>query len=179
MMKRICFANFEKISLFFMVLLLGILTPCCAYSQEVVEETPAIVKETKARTQELVYSPLGRRDPFVPLVQEIKKINSRPAKERGPLEKFELGQFRLLAMLIVKGIPRAMVKAPDGKSYTVKPGDPIGKNGGIITKIETKKMGIDPDGQRIEKSPDRIVVKETGVDSYTGKVVTDYRYIVM
>jgi hypothetical protein len=73
-----------------------------------------------------------------------------------------------------------MVKAPDGKSYTVKPGDLIGSNGGIVKRIETKTVVIDESsGQRIEKSPDRVVVEEIGADSYTGKEFKEFRYIEM
>jgi len=81
--------------------------------------------------------------------------------------------------MVVKGVPRAMVKAPDGKSYTVKVGEYIGLNGGIVKNIETKVVDVDANGMRIEKSPDRIVVEEVGVDSYTGNEVRENRYIVM
>jgi len=126
------------------------------------------------------YNPIGLRDPFVPLVQEVRKSIKKPKKDLGPLEKFQLNQFRLMAMLIIKGTPMAMVKAPDGKSYTVKPGDNIGSNEGIVKRIETKVMGIDQaSGQRIEKSPDRVVVEETGIDNFTGKEFKQERYIEM
>lgn len=150
-------------------------------------EFPALVHaqdsvstDIKVEQPEYVYSPIGRRDPFAPLVQKIKKMSTKPEKEKGPLEKFELSQFRLMALLIIQGTPRAMVKAPDGKSYTVKPGDLIGSNGGIVKRIETKTVVIDESsGQRIEKSPDRVVVEEIGADSYTGKEFKEFRYIEM
>ncbi len=129
------------------------------------------------------YSPQGRRDPFKPLIEKqekiVEKVKSRPEKIKGPLEKFELSQFRLLAIMVVKGVPRAMVKAPDGKSYTVKMNDYIGMNDGLVKKIETKATVIDENGMRIEKNPDRIVVEETGIDSLTGQETTENRYIVM
>ncbi|MCW8892041.1 MAG: pilus assembly protein PilP, partial [Deltaproteobacteria bacterium] len=129
------------------------------------------------------YSPMGRRDPFKPLVEKkdiiVKKVNARPEKIKGPLEKFELNQFRLMAIMIVKGAPRAMVRAPDGKSYTVKVNDYIGMNDGQVKNIETKVSEVDANGMRIEKSPDRIVVEETGIDGASGKEVKDNRYIVM
>ena len=131
-----------------------------------------------------VYSPQGRRDPFEPLIPQEHMIaevvkKTRPDKIKGPLEKFELKQFRLLAIMVVSGTPRAMVKAPDGKSYTVKIGDYVGMNGGLVKAIQTKVIDTDDLGMRIEKSPDRIVIEETGVDSITGKEVKENRYIVM
>lgn len=138
---------------------------------------------TSAAESQFTYSPKGRRDPFKPLFQEkqpaVKKSKGRPDKVKGPLERFELSQYRLIALMVVKGVPRAMVKAPDGKSYTVKVGDYIGMNDGIVKNIETKVVEVDKNGMRIEKSPDRIVVEETGVDSYTGSEVKENRYIVM
>ena len=72
-----------------------------------------------------------------------------------------------------------MVKAPDGKSYTVNVGDYIGTNDGLVKKIETKVISIDENGLRVEKSPDRIVVEEGGIDSYTGQEIKENRYIAM
>lgn len=129
------------------------------------------------------YSPMGRRDPFKPLVDKkekiVKKGATRPDKIKGPLEKFELTQFRLMAIMIVKGAPKAMVKAPDGKSYTLKINDYIGMNGGQVTNIQTKMIVTDNSGIRVEKSPDRVVVEEQGFDLLSGKESKEKRYIEM
>ena len=141
------------------------------------------VTASPAEGNHFAYSPKGRRDPFKPLIQEkqkvAKKIKGRPDKFKGPLEKFELSQYRLIALMVVKGIPRAMVKAPDGKSYTVKVGEYIGMNDGFVKRIETKVVVTDENGLRVEKSPDRIVIEEVSLDSYTGQEVKEYRYIAM
>lgn len=144
-----------------------------------------VVKNDTAETStdDFSYSPMGRRDPFKPLVDKkekiVKSVNKRPEKIKGPLEKFELSQFRLMAIMIVKGAPRAMVKAPDGRSYTVKVNDYIGMNGGQVKNIQTKTVTIDNSGMRAEKSPDRIVVEEQGIDLLSGQVTKENRYIVM
>ncbi|MDA3903803.1 MAG: pilus assembly protein PilP [Desulfuromusa sp.] len=136
-----------------------------------------------SESDDFAYSPRGRRDPFKPLIQEKQKIakvvKGRPDKIKGPLEKFELSQYRLIALIVVKGVPRAMVKAPDGKSYTVKVGEYIGMNDGIVKNIETKVVAIDKNGLRVEESPDRMVIEEVGIDSYTGKEIKENRYIAM
>jgi len=158
-----------------------------SFSQQDPTDIPATVSQDKGDTDTFSYSPKGRRDPFKPLIQPKQKggtytapeLSTRPDKIKGPLEKFELSQFRLIALMVVKGVPRAMVKAPDGKSYMVKIGDYIGMNDGVVKKIETKVMGINENGLRVEKSPDRIVVEEMAVDSLTGKRVKQHRYIVM
>ena len=149
------------------------------------ENTASAVSADKVEAESFAYSPRGRRDPFRPLIQKKKAIGpkivkkSRPARVKGPLEKFELSQYRLMAIMVVKGTPRAMVKAPDGKSYTVEVNDYIGMNAGQVKKIETKAIDVDENGMRIEKNPDRIVVEEVGIDSYSGDEVVENRYIVM
>ncbi len=72
-----------------------------------------------------------------------------------------------------------MVAAPDGKSYTVKIDDYIGLNGGKVKEIQTRAVGVDGQGVRIEKNPDRIVVEEIGIDSLSGNTVKEERYIVL
>ncbi len=130
-------------------------------------------------TDVFTYRAAGRRDPFEPLVTKQKKAARVVVKPRGPLQKYELSQFRLMAVLVVKGRPMAMVKAPDGKSYPVKIGNEIGRYEGKVVNIETKVTKRDSFGKRIEQSPDRIVVKETVRDNFTGKHSVEYRYLTM
>jgi hypothetical protein len=127
------------------------------------------------------YNPSGFRDPFKPLIKkQTVKGFVKEKRNLGPLEKYELGQFQLMAMLIVSGEPRAMIKSPDGKSYVVKVGDRIGLNDGVIKRIETKVVSVDEQTfQRVEKSPDRIVIEESGTDEFTDKIVVRERYIEM
>ncbi len=133
---------------------------------------------------EFTYNPGGRRDPFTPLVRRDEppaaiQTTRRPEELRGPLERFELRQLRLIAVMVIKGDPRAMVAAPDGKSYTVKIDDYIGINGGKVKDIQTRAIGVDEQGVRVEKYPDRIVVEEVGIDSVSGNTVKEERYIVL
>ena len=174
-------------SLFLMLMILFMSLGLCGAQEPSAKQDKAqptdIVKDTPAENS-FVYSPQGRRDPFEPLLPKEPLIGevvkkTRPEKVKGPLEKFELKQFRLIAIMVVQGTPRAMVKAPDGKSYMVKVDDYIGINGGIVKDIQTKVVDIDGSGMRIEKSPDRIIVEEAGVDSVTGKEVKEDSYIVM
>jgi len=168
-------------SLTLLLFVLGIGAPLPADSAQ--QGEVSLAQSDDVAATHFAYSPKGRRDPFKPLIQEqvktVKKISGRAEKLKGPLEKFELSQYREVALMVVKGVPRAMVKAPDGKSYTVKVGEYIGLNGGVVKNIETKVVDVDANGMRIEKSPDRIVVEEVGIDSYTGNEVRENRYIVM
>lgn len=92
--------------------------------------------------KKFVYSPTGRRDPFEPLVKkgEKKRTSTEPLT---PLQRFDLGQFRLQAVLIGKGAPRAMVSAPDGKTYILSPGIKIGKREGVVTAITRESVQVE------------------------------------
>jgi len=180
--------KFKPFQMLTFLLLLLFLLLTAIVSEGIAQQKPVDSKldqplEVKNEGDNFAYSPKGRRDPFKPLIQEKKKVaktkKGRPEKLKGPLEKFELSQYRLIALMIVKGVPRAMVKAPDGKSYTVNVGDYIGMNDGFVKKIETKVISMDKNGLRVVKSPDRIVVEEGGIDSYTGQEVKKNRYIAM
>ena len=89
-----------------------------------------------------VYNPAGKRDPFEALVLVKRAIPQ--AGELTPLQKYDLNQFRLIGIIIGKGAPRAMVVAPDGKSFILKPGIKIGRNDGTV-------MSITKDGVRVQE----------------------------
>jgi type IV pilus assembly protein PilP len=90
-----------------------------------------------------VYDPSGRRDPFEPLTM-VKKPIAQKNVPLTPLEKFDLAQLRLIGVILGKGEPRAMVVAPDGKSYILKKGVKVGKNDGRV-------VGIKPDAVLVEE----------------------------
>lgn len=168
-------ARFQK--LLFGALFLVICSTGLVWAADPTSETK---DEDSVAEEAFAYNPAGRRDPFAPLVYQISAVPAQEQRTLGPLEKFELNEFRLLAMMIVKGAPHAMVKAPDGKSYTVVPGDLIGPNGGVVKRIETKAFEVDAEtGLKVEKSPDRIVVEEVRVENFTGKSVKKEFYIEM
>lgn len=130
----------------------------CAEEPTNSNQPPITVKKTKppvkkAKVEQLaetvgeapqgfVYSPTGRRDPFEPLVKKEAKKKEQNVIPLTPLQRFDLGQFRLQAVLIGKGAPRAMVSAPDGKTYILSPGIKIGKREGVVTKITRESVEI-------------------------------------
>lgn len=85
-----------------------------------------------------VYSAEGRRDPFVPIVGK-----KTAAFSENPLESFDLLQFKLKGLIVGLGEPKAIVVAPDGKSYILKKGMRIGKSGGIIREITPERILVE------------------------------------
>jgi len=89
-----------------------------------------------------VYDADGRRDPFLPLAQ-IRKPISESGLPLTPLQKFDLGQFRLIGVIIGRNEPMAMVMAPGGKAYVLKRGIKIGKNAGQVIDIREDAVVIE------------------------------------
>src|SRR4030042_928785 len=87
------------------------------------------------------YDPKGKLDPFKPLVVERpaapKKAAAAEIVSEGatPLERINLGQVKLVALIWNIHNPRAMVEDAGGKGYIIAKGTPIGKSKGIVTQI--------------------------------------------
>ncbi len=90
-----------------------------------------------------VYEPAGRRDPFEPLVSAKKATAVVEEVTLTPLQKYNLEQLRLIGVIIGKGEPRAMVVAPDGKSYVLKKGVKVGGNEGVVIDITPEAVHVE------------------------------------
>jgi hypothetical protein len=92
---------------------------------------------------------VGRRDPFRPITLNVRTNVSR-RENLSPLERFELGQLKLVAIIWNIKNPTAMVEDATGLGYTVKVGTPIGSNDGQVKKI----------------GPDALLIEEGFIDFY-------------
>ena len=92
---------------------------------------------------------VGRRDPFRPITLNLRTNVSR-RENLSPLERFELGQLKLVAIIWNIKNPTAMVEDATGLGYTVKVGTPIGSNDGQVKKI----------------GPDALLIEEGFIDFY-------------
>ncbi|HKL00713.1 MAG TPA: pilus assembly protein PilP, partial [Desulfotignum sp.] len=102
-------------------------------------------------------------DPFKPLIQEKKEIPvpeiekpEKPQRILTPLEKMELGQIKLVAVVIMDDRKIAMVEEATGKGYEVDIGTYMGKNGGQVVDITfdtvvVKEMVTDYKGNQTER----------------------------
>ena len=103
-------------------------------------------EDEKAR---FVYDPAGKRDPF-------RVFDFTPRLPTGSnltqLEKYDLGQLKLTAVLKGFDEPQAIVENQAGKGFPVKKGTKIGMNNGVIADI----------------LPDKILILETEID-FTGQ----------
>lgn len=114
------------------------------------------------------YDPTGRRDPFTPLMAVRKLIPGESDTPMTPLQSFDVSQLRLVAVIIGKGAPRAMVIGPDGKGYILQKGIKVGKNNGTVIAIRNeavlvKERYYDLSGEVRENTVEIQVPKREGV----------------
>jgi type IV pilus assembly protein PilP len=98
------------------------------------------------------FSTAARRDPFRPFTLNTR-THSRPRETLSPLERYELGQLKLVGIVWYVKELSAMIEDPVGLGYVVKVGTPVGPNDGKVKAIQ----------------PDQIIVEETYVDLFGGK----------
>jgi Tfp pilus assembly protein PilP len=81
------------------------------------------------------FSPDGKRDPFRPATMRTGPV-SRPLRQNiSPLERFELGQLKVVGVVWDIKEPRAMIEDSEGLGYIVKVGTPMGVNEGKVKAI--------------------------------------------
>lgn len=100
------------------------------------------------------YSPIGKRDPFRSLFDQLQR--EEQTQQLTELQKFEIDQLKLVAIVSRIATPYAMVEDPTAKGHTLTRGTLIGKNWGRVSQIK----------------PDCVVIKEEYRD-YTGRKVTN------
>jgi Tfp pilus assembly protein PilP len=102
-------------------------------------EAPAAVPALKGNS----------RDPFRPMTMRTR-VNSRPRENLSPLERFDLGQLKIVGIVWDIREPRAMIEDAAGLGYVVKIGTPIGSNDGKVKAIRR----------------DHVIVEEISEDAY-------------
>lgn len=109
------------------------------------EETAAPDTEVVAKAVEppadVPYSALGRRDPFRP----PRTGSVHTGEPQTPLQRYEIGQLRLVAVIYDTRDPRAVVEDEQGLGYIVKIGTSIGPNGGHVQEIQRGRVLITED----------------------------------
>ncbi len=90
---------------------------------------------------EFHYNWAGRRDPFKSLL--VLQEKKRDVSMLPPIQQVDLATFKVLGIILDKlAGNRAMLQAPDAKTYVIKKGDLIGKNEGEILSIEMNGITV-------------------------------------
>ena len=107
------------------------------------EKKPAADVAAEAPTYEYAYSPVGKRDPFRSVLDDLAELPPNAGANRpdcGPLCKWELEQLKLVAVISGISNPLGMVEDPGGKGYVVRRGSFIGKRNGKVTQIRAGEV---------------------------------------
>lgn len=144
-------------------------SPVTAPSDAASAETQKGVVETKTMTkppaetfdtQKLIpdlalgYDSKGKVDPFIPLVKEepVKvektelidaKADAREKRTKTPLEKIELSQLELKAIIMAPSGNKALVEETNGKGYIIRKGTYIGRHDGRVLRILKDKIVVE------------------------------------
>jgi Tfp pilus assembly protein PilP len=99
---------------------------------------------------------LGRRDPFMSLIA-ARENKKGPEAEAPPLEKYDLSQMKLFAVVLTQKQQFAMIRLPDGKYHTVKKGEKIGIHDGYVSAMTLSTVTVI---ESIKDYKGRIIKKE-------------------
>ena len=102
---------------------------------------------------EYAYSPIGKRDPFAPLI--VKNDQKPKTSDRPPLERYSIQEFKLAGIVWGGFGYNAMMEGPDGKGYFVRVGTIIGPNKGVVKKITQYTMVIEETFKTVTGDIDR------------------------
>jgi type IV pilus assembly protein PilP len=113
------------------------------------EEVPAAAPRplpvaAEVEADDAAYDPIGKRDPFQP---PRARAAVPVTGERSPLQRYELGQLRLVAVIYDMNNPRAVVEDEAGLGYIVKVGTQIGVNGGVVRTIDRGRVLVEEESK--------------------------------
>lgn len=112
-----------------------------------VPEPPPPPKKPEIPPPTRAYNPKGKPDPFKPLIVEkpdlaLKKVQKPEATGATPLERIDLDQLKLVAIVWNIPEPRAMVEDSTGKGYILTKGTALGRNRGKVLRIAPEGVVI-------------------------------------
>jgi Tfp pilus assembly protein PilP len=107
------------------------------------------------------YSAQDRRDPLEPLLKDappdaLRPKPRQPERPLGPLERFDLSALKLVGVVWGELGRKALIKAPDGKSYFATFETYMGKYSGKVIAIENDRLVIE---EQYLNSEDKLVPK--------------------
>jgi type IV pilus assembly protein PilP len=91
---------------------------------------------------EYSYNPAGKPDPFKPFIQ-LTPVKRASGSLLTPLQKFDISQLKLVAIISTPEGNIALVEDGMGKGYFLKKGTLVGKNDGKVTKILKDRVIIE------------------------------------
>ncbi|MBI5874455.1 MAG: pilus assembly protein PilP [Deltaproteobacteria bacterium] len=97
--------------------------------------------EVKEGKKEDAATDVKQKNPFKPFITKLTEKAAVVPKT--PLQKYELEQLKLVAVMWGMNGSFAMVEAPDGKGFSIKKGDLIGSRDGRVKRIEKDRVVVE------------------------------------
>jgi|GEM_PF-313316 len=101
----------------------------------------------EAKAKEYIFQPEGLLDPFRPIegASQVRRVEAAPEQEEPltPLQKMELSQVKLVAVVLAGEGTSALVEDSTGLGYIVKVGTPIGTNKGKVVGIFDDRVEVE------------------------------------
>ena len=97
----------------------------------------------KKEEAEYAYNPAGKPDPFKPFIQLTPTKESPRSVPLTPLQRYEMSQLKLVAIISTPQGNIALVEDSAGKGYFLKKGTDVGKNDGKVTKVLKDRVIIE------------------------------------
>ena len=125
--------------------------PGAAGEQEEEEESKLtfekLLEEHEAKMREYVFKAEELTDPFRPIqaliAPKVVETETEEAGEPTPLQKMELSQFKLVAIVMAEDRTRALVEDSAGMGYIIEKGTRMGTQGGKVVAIHLDRVEIE------------------------------------
>lgn len=111
------------------------------------------VEAEKRDEVEYSYVAEGKPDPFKPFIQLIPVKEASRNVPLTPLQRYEVSQLKLVAVMSISGGNVALIEDSSGKGFFLKAGTPVGKNDGKVVKILKDRVIIEETFQDILGQP--------------------------
>jgi Tfp pilus assembly protein PilP len=101
------------------------------------------VSSLKKSSDQYVYVPTGKTDPFKSFIAEQEAIEEKKQKKpKTYLETLDLSQLELVAIVLNAQKNWAMVRDAKGLGHMIVVGTAIGTNGGVVRQIKDREVII-------------------------------------
>jgi type IV pilus assembly protein PilP len=101
-------------------------------------------KESEKKEEaEYTYDPTGKPDPFKSFIRITAAKEHSRRVPLTPLQKYEISQLNLVAIIATSEGNIALVEDATGKGYLLRKGTPIGRNDGKVKSILRDKVIIE------------------------------------
>lgn len=85
--------------------------------------------------EDIGYSPVDKRDPFLPYLSPAQRLTQAPDIPLEPLQRFALNQLKLVGIIWDVGTPKALIEDPSGKSHIIVENTKLGEHLGYVAAI--------------------------------------------